>query len=102
MTENETTVPVYRMNPAEDRIIFGDELEEGMWVLAEHPDHRIRSGGEDEQIRAQRFRRVTRLRNTPGNTVFIGEWADGYQEVHTCRIVTAWLVRKDSPGEETP
>jgi hypothetical protein len=100
---NETTVPVYRMNPATDRIIFGDELEEGMLVLYESPTSRG-TGTEDEQIREQRFRRVTRLQirqryGTPF-TVFVGEWVDGYQEVHDCAITTAWLVRKGQAGQE--
>jgi hypothetical protein len=105
MSENEITVPVYRMNPATDRIIFGDELEEGMLVLPESPTSRGDAGGtEDELIRAQRFRRVTRLRTVTKYgtlfTVFVGEWVDGYQEVHGCAITTAWLVRKNPAGEE--
>jgi hypothetical protein len=106
---NETTTPVYRMNPAEDEIRFGDELAEGMWVLAETPWNRQPGGEtEDDQVRAQRFRQVTRLQTRPyfSTTVtrFVGEWVDGYAEVHEHNIETAWLVRKDPPGqeEETP
>jgi hypothetical protein len=102
---NEITTAVYRMNPATDRIIFGDELEEGMWVLPEDPWYRQPdSETEDEQIRAQRFRRVTRLAITHRygsvQARFIGEWVDGYQEVHWHGTCIAWLVRKDPAGDE--
>lgn len=101
---NETTIPVYRMNPAEDRIVFGDELAEGMWVLAEdfvlrEPHH----DDEDSRIRRERFRRVTRLRHEPGAhgplVIFVAEWVDGYQEVHSYSQQYAWLVKKDEPEE---
>jgi hypothetical protein len=103
---NETTTAVYRMNPAEDNIVFGGELEEDMWVLPESPTARgDAEGTEDELIRAQRFRRVTRLAIThlqgSTQTRCVGEWVDGYQEVHTCHIRTAWLVKKNPPGQET-
>lgn len=100
---NETKVAVYRMNPAEDRIVFGDEITEGMWVLNEVPYHRTPYGeDEDAQLLAQRFRRVTRVRYTRkfGTTqiVFVGEWVDGYQQVHTFTVDAAWLVK--NPREE--
>lgn len=98
----ETRTAVYRMNPAEDRIIFGDDLEEGMWVLAESPHQRtpyVKNEDEDEdgRLRAQRFRQVTRLRITlrmgATQTVFVGEWVDGYQAVHVFDVQAAWLVK---------
>ena len=60
------TIAIYHMNPAEDRIIFGNDLEDGMWVLAENLGARFPSGrSEDEEIRAQRFRQVTHLHRVP-------------------------------------
>jgi hypothetical protein len=103
------TVAAYRMNPAEDEIRFGDELTEGMWVLPE--DISLRPGveaSEDERIRGQRFRRVTRLRResgygaAPEKIVFVGEWVDGYQEIHTYAVTFGWLVKKDASGEKVP
>ena len=97
-----TTITRYLMNPAEDIIIFGDELAEGMWVLPESPTARCAANAaEDEQIRGQRFRRVTRLRRITGAgggsmTIFVGEWADGYQEAHRAVGGTAWIAKKDS------
>lgn len=98
------TVDVYRMNPAEDVIITGDQLEEGMWVIAADASMRRPYGGsEDDKIRAQRFRRVTRLRRhtMEGQPVvsFVGEWIDGYAEMHPkLNESHAWLVKK-APGE---
>lgn len=43
---NDTT-GVYRMNPAEDRLVYGDELTEGMWALPDNPEMR-RPRGDDE------------------------------------------------------
>jgi len=96
-----TDVATYLMNPAEDVIAFGDELAEGMWVLPESPAARPGGRtGEDAAIRAQRFRKITRLRRipamgaTPEQTVFVGEWIDGYQEVHSFAVSHGWLVKK--------
>ena len=98
---SQTTIPVYRMNPAEDRIIFGDELADGMWVLCEDWILRTPHGDtEDERIRQQRFRRVTRLRRRPGShgsiVAFVGAWIDGYQEIHSYAESYGWLVKKDA------
>jgi hypothetical protein len=104
-------IEVYRMNPQTDRIVFSDELTEGMWVLAEWPPIRSPHGSdEDSRIRAQRFRQVTRLRRSPASKTltFVGEWVDGYQEVHQYAESYGWLVRKDpepdaaADGEATP
>jgi hypothetical protein len=106
---SETTVASYRMNPAEDVVIFGDELAEGMLVLPE--DALLRSGAygsEEDRLRRQRFRKVTRLRVTPRYgmddlTAFIGEWIDGYQERQAYAASFAWIVKKDSlPGAAVP
>lgn len=103
------TVTAYRMDPSEDVIVFGDELAEGMWVLCENRTSRQPHGlNEEGQIRAQRFRRVTRLSREPGQvpgaperTLFVGEWVDGYQEVHNYAVSFAWLVKKSSlPGAD--
>jgi hypothetical protein len=99
-----TTVDVYRMNPEADTIVFGDELAEGMWVIHECPEARCaRNAPEEVQLRGQRFRRVTRLRTESdvsyaggAYTVFVGEWVDGYQEVHEATIRTAWIVKRDA------
>jgi hypothetical protein len=99
------TVASYLMNPAEDVVLFGEEITEGMWVLPEGGLlRRVFSGTEEERLRAQRFRKVTRLRRVPvepGNNilVFIGEWVDGYQEVCRYNESYGWIVKKDSlPG----
>lgn len=97
----EAEVATYRMNPAEDEIRFGDELEEGMWVLADAAEVRRPHGkSEDDRLRAQRFRRVTRLRRTPGyagapdKVAFVAEWVDGYQEVHEYAVTYGWIIKK--------
>jgi len=92
-----TTVVAYLMNPAEDVILFGDELTNGMWVLADGCDARPPYGGtKDEQLHSQRFRRVTRLRREGELVTFVGEWLDGYQAVHQAGISSGWIVKKDS------
>jgi hypothetical protein len=111
-----TEVASYLMNPAEDVILFGTDLAEGMWVLPESAAGRMLSGRPEEvRLRAQRFRRVTRLRVMQGDryqggtgTIFVGEWVDGYQEVHEYTAENAWLVKRDSlpvdgkPAEVSP
>lgn len=106
---SETRTIVYLMDPALDEIKFGSELTEGMWVLEEDVNSRpYRISTEEYKIRAQRFRRVTRLTREPcgmfegGIRVrFIGEWVDGYQEVHEGRQGAAWLVRKEITEPES-
>ena len=96
-------VASYLMNPAEDTILFGDDLHEGMWVLRD--DEFLRAGveaSEEVQIRAQRFCRITRLQFHGQHLSFIGEWVDGYQKSEGPIAITyAWIVKKDSiPAEE--
>lgn len=52
-------------------------------------------------LRRQRFRKVTRLDRTfnAAYVRFVGEWIDGYQEVHTVARASAWLVKK--PAQDT-
>jgi hypothetical protein len=97
-----STADVYRMNPAEDTLVYGDQLAEGMWVLPSSPTTRFLGEDEDSRLRAQRFRRVTRLRREPFRfdgevsevTVFVGEWVDGYMEEHRHAVGTPWIVKK--------
>lgn len=104
-----TQVTRYLMNPAEDVILFGDELADGMWVLPESPHARASTEApEDVQLRGQRFCRVTRLRIVHSGiyaggtgTVFVGEWIDGYQEVCSATTQGAWIVKKDSLPSST-
>ena len=88
----------YLMNPAEDVVLFGDEITEGMWVLFE--DRILRPGSEaseDQQMRGQRFCRVTRLRKNAEHLWFVGEWVDGYQEVEgPVALSYGWIVKKSS------
>jgi hypothetical protein len=85
------------MNPAEDTIVFGDELSDEMWVLADDCCSRPPYGGtEDERLHSQRFRRVTRLRREGDLVTFIGEWLDGYQAMHQASTSSGWIVKKDS------
>lgn len=91
-------VAEYLMNPAEDMIVFGAQLADGMWVLPESALGRPGpEAGKDRQLRGQRFRKVTRLRREGSLTCFIGEWIDGYQEVHRYNVSHAWLVKKEAP-----
>jgi hypothetical protein len=100
------TADSYRMNPAEDTLLRGDQLTEGMWVLAELNALRTPAGtSEDDLIRAQRFRQVTGLRRQPGIpelAVFTGTWVDGYQKTHTSGPGTEWIVKKDSIAAADP
>jgi hypothetical protein len=90
-------VTTYLMDPAEDVILFGDELADGMWVLADDCCSRPPYGGsEDERLHSQRFRRVTRLRREGDLVTFIGEWLDGYQALHQAGSTSGWIVKKDS------
>lgn len=112
----DTSAAVYVMNPDEDTIVFGHDLTEGMIVLEEHPTGRDAYGdGEDAELRAQRFFKVTRLTFPTGGLYmngqgvrFVAEWVDGYQQVKSGWAGNAWLVKKTSvpgytePGEEQP
>jgi hypothetical protein len=101
-----TEVATYLMNPAEDVILFGADLADGMRVMPEFPGSRARDGSEDGWLRGQRFRRVTRLQaprevghGIPPQITFVAEWVDGYQEVYSGAVGNAWIVKKDSlPG----
>lgn len=97
---SETKRAVYQMSPAEDYVIFGEELTEGMWVLKEASF--LRSGseaGEDGAIRGQRFCEVTRLRRRGDLTVFIGRYADGFQKVFGVHKDYGWIVKREHPSE---
>jgi hypothetical protein len=92
----------YRMNPAEDAIIAGADLADGMLV---RPEGTLTVDDADI-ARAAEPRRVTRLvrcadsgYNDGAVIEFIGEWPDGYQEVHRYAVTAYWIVRRDSlPG----
>ena len=78
------------MNPAEDVLLYGDELCVGMWVL---PPEILRGRDED---RSQQFRKITKLRDNV-SAVFIAQWDDGYQEQQGPYSPTwAWIVKRDS------
>ncbi len=95
------------MNPAEDTILFGDEITDGMLVLPENELWRVGTT-EDQMLRAQRFCQVTRLRRQPGygasagKVIFIGEWVDGYQQVMEFAETYGWIVKKDSIPQGPP
>jgi hypothetical protein len=93
----------YRMNPAEDTLLRGDQLAEGMWVLAESTAYRVPVGAsEDDRIRAQRFRQVSGLHRkppalfegAPERIAFTGTWIDGYQRTHHASVDVEWIVKK--------
>lgn len=91
------SVSAYVMSPAEDVILFGDELGNGMWVLADDCGARPPYGAaEEDRLRAQRFRRVTRLRREGDLVTFVGEWLDGYQALHQASASSGWIVKRDS------
>lgn len=86
----------YRMNPAEDRIIDGTELAEGMLVLCENWTSRQPHDYDGEDLgRQDQFRKVTKLRHKGELIVFLGEWDDGYQETHTYHRDYTWLAKKE-------
>ena len=97
-----STITAYKMNPKEDEILFGTELEEGMWVLLEFPNLRSPHGkDEDDQIRAQCFRQVTRLQRSGDQVVFIGRWVDGYAAVHKYHATYyGWIVKRGDADAE--
>jgi hypothetical protein len=91
-----STVRAYQMNPAEDYLVFGDELADGMWVVREDESLRADSDmSEDEQLRQQRFCRVTKIRRSGDLISFIGEWIDGYQQAFRMHQTFAWIVKRD-------
>lgn len=107
----DTSTAVYVMNPAEDVILFGGDLAEGMIALEESPTGRSAYGdGEDAALRAQRFYTVTRLTREHSGIYqdgeglrFVAEWVDGYQQVRSFWAGSAWLVKKTSiPGGGNP
>lgn len=86
----------YRMNPAEDQVIEGSEITEGMLVLAESWVMRSPCAyGGDDASRQDLFRKVTKLRHKGELIVFLGEWEDGYQETHAYHRDYTWLVKRD-------
>jgi hypothetical protein len=95
-----STITAYVMDPATDVLLFADELADGMQVMPEGATPGL--GTEDEQLRAQRFRTVSRLRRQaadptcPELIVFVGEWVDGYQQTLRYNIASSWIVRRDS------
>lgn len=102
-----STITAYKMNPATDRIVFGDELRDGMLVIREDAHMRCASAAsEDEQIRMNHFCKVTRLRTVDRGSgpcaAFIGEWVDGYQKAFgPIHHMFAWIVRReDVPDAE--
>jgi len=107
----ELQVAQYVMNPAEDEIRFGDELAEGMLILPEDPSARYQGVNQDDQLRGQRFRRITRIRpghggtlSSPPTVVIVAEWVDGYQEGWSGAVTCTWLVKKaavrPAPGHD--
>ena len=96
-----TTITAYEMSPATDRIVFGDELRDGMWIIRE--DETMRCGSahsEDVEIRVNRFCKVTRLQTVECGSgpcvIFIGEWVDGYQKAFgPIHHMFAWIVRRE-------
>jgi hypothetical protein len=92
-----TIVTPYVMNPAEDYLLFGDDIADGMWVLIE--DESLRGGfesSEDQCIRGQRFARVTHLRREGEHIRFIAEYVDGFQRSRKVHTVLAWIVKRDT------
>ena len=93
-----TTITGYKMNPAEDDLLFGTQLREDMWVLPERPEiRRLHGKSEDDKIRRQRFRQVTQLQHVGDQVVFIGKWVDGYAEIHRYHATFyGWLVKREN------
>ena len=88
------------MNPAEDVLVAGADLADGMLV---RPEGSLFVGDDADIARLTEPRRVTRLTRRAdsgynGGAVieFIGEWPDGYQEVHRWAVTAYWIVRRDS------
>lgn len=106
MNQHEQVTP-YLMNPAEDQILFGDELRAGMLAMPEETGIRARGGDEDAQLRGQRFRRIVRTREgaaasggVPPQIVIICEWVDGYRETWSGAITHTWIVKREATAAE--
>lgn len=100
-----TRIASYDMSPAEDVLLYGDEIAEGMLVLTEASFLRPGSeAGEDGALRGQRFCKVTKLRRHGDIITFIGEYVDGFQKSFEVAYSWAWIVKRDSvpPADETP
>jgi hypothetical protein len=96
-----TEITAYEMNPAEDTLLYGDELREGMLVLPEDETTRYQGSSEDARLRSQRFCTVTRLRDLGEHFTFIGVWVDGFQKSWgAVRKANTWIVKRDSTARE--
>ena len=97
-----TAITAYEMNPQEDYLAFTDELTEGMWIMPEDPRARCSDiAPEDEQLRANRFCRIVRMRPADDfpTMILIVEWADGYQKRLSSHKNGTWIVKRDHPSE---
>ena len=95
-----TVINAYIMNPAEDTILYGSDIREGMLVLPESETVRYMGGSEDQQLRAERFWRVTRLGRRLDMITFIGEQVDGFQRGWTVLDTNTWIVKRASIPDE--
>jgi len=93
-----TAIPAYRMNPAEDKILFSGDLQPGMLVLPEDPGKRatFQDTAEDAPVKRQQFRKIIRRLNLTPTIMFVGQWDDGYKESHTSDAAASWIVKKSS------
>lgn len=101
---NEFMPQFYVMDPTEEDVLFGNELNEGMVVLLEPPNARQnpeRSHLSDNDMHALRTHNrwciIERLVYTKDELVtFIGRYADGTKSTRGAEITTDWFVKKDS------
>jgi hypothetical protein len=88
---------------ADEDVIFGDQLEEGMIVIL---TPQLRSSddakfSDDQKIREgllekNRWCEVTNLRPMGSDIYFIGLYADAQKMVRYCGVNIGWVVKKSS------
>ncbi len=87
------------MNPATEDLLYGDEICDGMRVLAGFSDRQNESSVVMQHaiLRDNRWCTVSKLRVENNNCIyFIGVYDDGIQIERDTFVATAWVVKKDS------
>lgn len=88
----------YKLNPATDDLVYGDDLVNGMRVLIGRTTGRY-DEGQPELHNAglpinNRWCVVSRVRVTDDTVFFIGVYEDGHKERRSSALVDIWLVKK--------
>ncbi len=90
----------YTANAVTDKIVFGDQLQNGMRVLVAESIMRGHSGDDAYSVasRAERncWCKVTELRQRNNVVTFVGVYDDGSMRVRTYNKDDGWIVKLDS------